>query len=105
MSSCQLVLHSKTGGKEGGSKGGKKVKWYSSEGNGSLAVGSQGIPRSHTTQQTSHKSFIGKDTRGWLPLLWQEAAGGRAEGRLYIGFGGGRGFQELSRMGIGEISS
>ena len=30
---------------------------------GILAVRSQGIPQSHTTQQTSHKRFIGKATR------------------------------------------
>lgn len=33
---------------------------------GVLAVGSQGIRESHTTQQTSHR----RDPGGWLPLLW-----------------------------------
>ena len=37
---------------------------YSSEGKGTLAVGSQRIPQSHTTQQTSHKRFIMRDIRG-----------------------------------------
>jgi hypothetical protein len=34
-----------------------------SDGKGLLTVRSQGIPQSHTTQQTSHKRFIGKATR------------------------------------------
>lgn len=32
------------------------------------------VPQSHTVQQTSHKRFTRKDTRGWLPLLRWEAA-------------------------------
>lgn len=31
----------------------------------SLVVGSQGISKTNSLQQTSHKSFIGKETRGW----------------------------------------
>lgn len=38
-------------------------KCYSSEGKGILPTESQGMPQSHTTQQASHKRFIGKDTK------------------------------------------
>lgn len=32
------------------------------------------LPQSHTAQQTSYKRFIGKDTRGWPPVLRWEVA-------------------------------
>lgn len=50
---------------------------YSSEGKGILAVWSQGLAQSHTTQQASYKRFIGKDARWWLPLLGPEVAENR----------------------------
>lgn len=49
---------------------------------GILAIGSQGIPQSYTAQQTSHKRFIGRDTRRWLPLLGGETAGNGVGGKL-----------------------
>lgn len=36
-------------------------KGYSSERKGILAFGSQGIPQSHTVQQTSHRRFLGRE--------------------------------------------
>lgn len=41
-----------------------QCKYYSYEGKGILTVGIQAIRQSHTTQPTSHKKFIGENTRG-----------------------------------------
>lgn len=45
-----------------------EFRCYSSKGKAILTAGSEGIPQSNTTQQTSDKKFIGKDKRCWLPL-------------------------------------
>lgn len=51
-----------------------QYKSYSSEGKGSLAIGSQGILRSHTAQQSHARDLLGgKNPGGWLPLLRGEA--------------------------------
>lgn len=63
-----------------------------SAGKGFLAVGSQGISQSHTAQQISHKSFIGKDTKGrqalyrgsWRELSRMNGIGGFCD--LILGF-------------------
>ena len=45
-------------------------KCNSSEGKGSLAIGSQGILQSHTAQQSHLRDLLGgKNPGGWLPLL------------------------------------
>jgi len=66
-----------------------------------LAVGNQGIARSHTAQQTSHNRFIGKGTRVWLPLLGLEAGGG--EYWAFIWFLRGRGFLDGDFLGWGFV--
>ena len=50
--------------------------------------GSQGIPQSHTAQQTSHGTFYWEENppEGWLPLLRGEATENLAEDRVYMGF-------------------
>lgn len=49
-----------------------QCKRYSPERKSILAVQSQEIPHSHTAVQISHKAFVGKDTKRWLPLLRQK---------------------------------
>lgn len=67
---------------------------YSSAGKGILTVRSQGISQSRTTQQTSYKRFMQRNTREWLPLLGQEATTEQEAGFIY-GLGA-----ELSRVGL-----
>lgn len=66
-------------------------KCCSSERKGILAVESQGIPQSHTAQQTSHTGFMGRDTRGWVPAsAWERSSRNWQATGLYSFFGGGR---------------
>jgi hypothetical protein len=45
---------------------------HSSEEKGVLADGNPELLRYNTEAQTSHKGFIGKETRGFLPFCRQE---------------------------------
>lgn len=56
----------------------------------------QGIPQSHTTWQTTHQRFIGKENPGgWLPLRgWEAAELNRTQDCLYRVSWGGRNFQK-----------
>lgn len=69
---------------------------YSSAGKGLPAVGSRGISQIHTAQQTSQKSFIGKNIAGRQAVF---------EGFLGVGWGafqGGLGLEELCGLIIGQ---
>jgi hypothetical protein len=62
-----------------------------------MAFRSQGIPQSHTPQQTSHKRLAGRENPGeWQPLLRPEAAENWVDHRL----GGGvfPGWSEIGRI-------
>jgi hypothetical protein len=66
-------------------------------------IESQGIPQSHTSQQTSSKSYCEvKNPGAWLPLLRGETARGQEGSQTYIGcWGGGK----LYSVRIGGILS
>jgi hypothetical protein len=61
---------------------------YKSEEKNILAIGSQGIPQSHTTQQTSHDRFIRKSHESVAPSTEDRSSKELSRSRFYIRFCG-----------------
>lgn len=66
--------------------------WVNSEEKDFLAVMSQGIPQSHITPQTSHKRFIGRDTKTVAASTKGRSSRELRRRQVYIGFLGKQSF-------------